>query len=165
MEDKIKCLYYIKDIRTDKIIYIGQTENYKRRKYHHFGQKERPVDKYIYEQGRENFTMERFDIDCSNMSDNERKQKEDELIITYDTINNGFNKNRSGMISNNIEYYKEYLKNYYKNTEYYKEYLKKYQKTEHYKEYKKQYQKDYYQKHKEKYRLKKKQEKTASPEG
>lgn len=41
MEDKIKCLYYIKDIRTDKIIYIGQTENYKQRKYCHFGHKKK----------------------------------------------------------------------------------------------------------------------------
>lgn len=32
MEEKIKAIYYIKDLRTDKIIYIGQTKDFKQRK-------------------------------------------------------------------------------------------------------------------------------------
>jgi len=172
-EEKIKCIYYIKDTRTDKIIYIGQTENYKQRKYCHFGHKKKPVDKYMFEEGRENFIMEMFDIDCSNMSDDERKQKEDELIINYDTINIGFNKNRSGMISKNDNYESFKRKRTYRNNiEHYKKYQKQYKNTEKYKE----YTKDYYQKHREEiiercklyqrqYRLKKKQEKTALSEG
>ena len=96
MEDKIKCLYYIKDIRTDKIIYIGQTINFKNRKYIHFGHKTQPVDEYMYNEGRDNFLMEIFNIDCLNMTDEEILKKEDELILKYDSINNGFNINRGG---------------------------------------------------------------------
>ena len=146
MDDKIKCLYYIKDSRTDKIIYIGQTENYKQRKYCHFGHKKKPVDKYMYEEGRENFIMEKFDIDCANMSNDERKRKEDELILQYDTINNGMNKIRSGLISKNDNYESfKHKRTYRNNIEHYREYHKQYKNTEKYKE----YQKDYYQKHRE----------------
>ena len=31
-KEKIKCIYYIKDLRTDTIIYIGQTTDFIRRK-------------------------------------------------------------------------------------------------------------------------------------
>ena len=30
MEEKIKAIYYIKDLRNDRIIYIGQTNDFKR---------------------------------------------------------------------------------------------------------------------------------------
>ena len=73
MEEKITAIYYIKDLRTDKIIYIGQTINYKKRKAYHFCSIKQPIDKYMFEEGRENFIMEMFDIDCANMSDDERK--------------------------------------------------------------------------------------------
>ena len=112
MSDKIKCLYYIKDLRTDKIIYIGQTINFKNRKYIHFGHITKPIDLYMFKEGRKNFSMEKFDIDCTNMADEGMKIKEDELILQYDTINNGLNKNRSGLISKNKEYQKEYQKEY-----------------------------------------------------
>ena len=165
-EEKIKCIYYIKDLRTDNIIYIGQTKDFKQRKYCHFGHKKEPVDKYMYEEGRENFTMNYFkDIDCTNMTDDEILNKEDVLILNYNTINNGFNKYRSGKISNDMkEYKKNYMREYQK--EYHREYMKKY-----YQEHK-EYMKKYYQEHKEKYiehsrqwRLKKKQEKMALSEG
>ena len=113
MSDKIKCLYYIKDLRTDKIIYIGQTINFKQRKYTHFGHITKPIDLYMFKEGRKNFSMEIFNnIDYKNMTYEEIKQKEDELIIQYDTINNGLNKNRSGLISEKKEYQKEYQKEY-----------------------------------------------------
>ena len=162
MEEKITAIYYIKDLRTDKIIYIGQTINYKKRKRSHFGHKEQPIDKYMYEEGRENFTMELFDIDCTNMAEEERKQKEDELILQYDTINNGYNKRRSGLITKTLNYNNIKSKRFY-HTEKCKQYLKEYYKTEKYKEYKKQYYKtEKYKEHKKQYRLKKKLEKLAN---
>ena len=151
-EEKIKCIYYIKDLRTDKIIYIGQTINFNGRKAYHFYNKICYIDKYMFEEGRENFSMEKFDIDCTNMTEEERKIKEQELIILYDTINNGFNKNKSGLISKNQKEYKaDYMRNYLKTNDEYKEKQKQllkqyYQK---HKEKKRQYGKEYYQKHKE----------------
>jgi len=136
-EEKIKCIYYIKDLRTDKIIYIGQTQNFNGRKAYHFYNKICYIDKYMFEEGRENFSMEMFDIDCTNMTNEERKIKEQELIILHDTINNGFNKNKSGLISKNQKEYKaDHMRNYLKTHDEYKERLK-------------QLHKQYYQKHKE----------------
>lgn len=176
--EKIKCIYYIKDNRTDKIIYIGQTKDFKQRKYQHFGNNYiQIIDKYMFEEGRENFIMEKFDIDCTNMTEDEMLQKEDELILQYDTINNGFNMLRSGLISKTKEYdnqrsakfrktekHKEYIKNYHQ-IEKYKEYQKNLRQTEEYKK----YQREYHQKHKEELnkklrerRLKKKQQKLAN---
>ena len=109
MAEETKCIYYIKDLRTDKIIYIGQTKNFILRKYNHFGSKDnQQIDKYMFEEGRESFIMEMFDIYCTNMTEEERTVEEDKLILQYDTINNGFNKQRSGLISKDKnEYYKE----------------------------------------------------------
>ena len=166
--DKIKGLYFIKDLRTDKVIYIGQTSDFEGRKKQHFYNKISHIDKYMYEEGRDNFSMKMFsDIDCTNMTDEERRIKEDELILQYDTIDNGFNKRRSGLISiDKIKYcnekrrerkisdpdYKDKLKEYakksrLKNKEKYNEYRKQYY-QEHREEIR-QYQKEQYQKHKE----------------
>ena len=87
------------------------------------------------------------------MTDDQILNKEDELILYNDTINNGFNKYRSGAISNDMrEYKKNYMREYKKNL--------------------REYKKQYYQEHKEKcreylrqWRIKKKQEKMALSEG
>ena len=145
--DKIKCLYYIKDLRNDKIIYIGQTKDFQTRKYSHFGNKKTPIDKYMSEEGRENFEMNIFNnIDCTNMSDDEMLNKENELILQYDTIHFGLNKNRSGLLTYNKNYHKQY---YSRN--YHREYMKKYRETnkEREKERNRIYGKIFYQKHKE----------------
>lgn len=156
-EEKIKCIYYIKDLRTDKIIYVGQTTDFKERKYQHFCNKKQPIDVFMFENGRENFLMEKFDIDCTNITYEEIKKKEDELILQYDTINNGLNKNRSGFVSEDKEYQRKYQREIRK--EYHKEYQREYSKTEKYKEYlqtekHKQYLKEYYktEKYKEYYK-------------
>lgn len=179
MEEKIKCLYYIKDLRTDKIIYIGQTINFQKRKRSHFSHKDQPIDKYMYEEGRENFLMEIFNnVDCTNTAEDEILNKEDELILYYDTINNGYNKRRSGNITNNIKeyehnyhitYYQKLKENGYYNTEKLKNYIKEYRKSEKYKEYNKEHCKKYYYEHREEInarkrerRLKKKLEKLAN---
>lgn len=131
-QEKIKCIYYIKDNRTDKIIYIGQTKDFKQRRNNHFYSKDnQPVDKYMFEEGRENFSMNIFeDIKTDDYTNEELRKKEDELIIQYDTINNGMNKIRSGLISKDKkEYKKEYIK-----TEKSKEWYKQYYKSERYRE-------------------------------
>lgn len=157
-EEKIKCLYYIKDNRNNHIIYIGQTKDFKRRKYEHFGHTRKPVQKYMSDEGRENFSMFPFEnIDCTNMSDEEMLNKEDELIQYYDTINNGLNKCRSGLITKEDDYEKykrtkyykehrehvnEYMREYYKeHREHVNEYMREYRKSENWKEYNKEYEK------------------------
>lgn len=159
MEEKIKAIYYIKDLRTDKIIYIGQTGNFQKRKRSHFCHKEQPIDKYMYEEGRDNFLMEMFNnLDCTNMTEDEILNKEDELILYYDTINDGYNIRRSGNIAKNIKeyehdyhttYYQKQKENGYYNTEklknYHTEYCRQYreQNREHLREYYREYFREY----------------------
>lgn len=77
---------------------------------------------------------------------------EDELILKYNTITNGYNKCRSGLIflENSEEYQRKYQKVYrkeYQRTEWYKEYQRKwhrkYSKTDKCREYQRNYQKVY----------------------
>ena len=128
-EEKIKCLYYIKDLRTDKIIYIGQTIDFYKRIHAHYYDKRRTIDNYIITEGKENFIIEPFDIDVSDFSDDDMKNKEDELILQYNTINEGLNCYRSN-------------KNKYNKKEYHNESMRKYSKTEKYKEWRKNYYKN-----------------------
>lgn len=125
-EEKIKAIYYIKDNRTDKIIYIGQTIDFKQRKHAHNYDKRRAVDNYMINEGKENFTIEPFDIDVSEYSEDEMRNKENELILFYNTIEDGLNCYKSGNYKNNKrEYHNETMKEY-RNTERYKEWRKKY---------------------------------------
>lgn len=143
MEEKIKCVYYIRDVRNNKIIYIGKTINFENRKKCHFSDKRNSIDKYMFEEGRENFEILPFDdIDYINTSDDELLKKENELILYYDTINKGFNKRRSGNIfkDNPREYYKEYYKVYNKEL---------YRNNSDYRKRRSEYHKEYYQKNKE----------------
>lgn len=152
-QEKIKCLYYIKDNRTDKIIYIGQTKDFKQRRNEHFRKNQNPIDLYMFEEGRDNFSMEKFDIDCTDMSGDEILQKEDELILQYDTINNGLNKRRSGWITKTEDYLNFKCRRYRENNKAHcKEQLRLY-----YLEHKKQYIENCKQ-----YRARKKQEKLAN---
>lgn len=132
--DKIKGLYFIKDLRTDKVIYIGQTSDFHKRKIQHFNGNIQPIDVHMLNNGRENFLMEIFqDIDATNFTNEELRKKEDELIVFYNTIHDGLNKLRSGLVSKNAEYLTEYRKEYCK-TEKMKEYRKQYCKSKKYKE-------------------------------
>lgn len=169
MEENITAIYYIKDLRTDKIIYIGQTKDFKHRENNHFGDKKTPIDLYMFNEGRDNFSMEIFeDMDVNNYSDDDLRKKEQELIEYYDTINNGLNKHRSGniLIDDIKKYHREYMEEYnktekqkqyqrdYQNSEKRKEYLKKYRSTEKCKEIKREAAR--------RYRAKKKLEKLAN---
>ena len=73
-------MYTVYKIEKDfKILYIGKTVNFKRRKWEHTYRKK--LDKtYNFVALYENLTKE------------EAKLKEKELILTYDTVNNGWNK-------------------------------------------------------------------------
>lgn len=146
--DKIKCLYYIKDTRTDKIIYIGQTIDFKRRKREHFGHIIQAVDLYMFENGRNNFSMEIFtNINTENYSNEDLQKKEQELILQYDTINNGYNKQKSGLITKDKDYKITYAKEH-NETERRREYKKTYAK-EHSQELKEK-KKEYYKQNKQK---------------
>lgn len=110
----IKCIYKITDKRTGKVIYIGQTKDFDRRKSAHFASNKTLIDSFMYEQGRENFEMNII-LDCSNKTDNEINCLETQLITEYDTINTGFNKNIKWPLLN------KKLKAKIKNATYYKE--------------------------------------------
>lgn len=129
MEEKIKCLYYIKDLRTDKIIYIGQTTDFKNRVHAHHYDKRRSIDSYMINEGKDNFSIEPFDIDVSDYTEEEMINKEDELIVFYNTIEEGLNQYRSGNFKHNKK-------------EYHNESMRKYSKTEKYKEWRKNYYKN-----------------------
>lgn len=186
MDEKIKAIYYIKDNRNDRIIYIGQTKNFKQREKEHFRKNICPIDLYMFNEGRENFSMEIFeDIDVNDYTDEDLRKKEDELILQYDTINNGLNKVRSGLVTKNKEYYNIILKNwrnnnkeyvneqareYWRNNEKYREYRKQYKHSEKYKEYMRNYcqTEEYKERHRNntrKYYARKKAEKTDIEEG
>ena len=102
----MKTTYFIKDKRIDKIIYIGQTKNFKKRKSQHFSHTKQPVDLYMYEQGRDNFVMDKLQEYPDTMTDDELRKIEDELILKYNTIEDGLNKWWSGNIKR--DNYQEY---------------------------------------------------------
>ena len=108
--EKIKCIYAIKDMRSDNIVYIGKTKNFKQRKYAHFGHKESSVDLYMFKQGRENFEIIIIQKYTDNDSDEFLRVKEQEYIEKYDTIKKGLNKNKSGNVQSQNP--KKYLENY-----------------------------------------------------
>jgi hypothetical protein len=62
-------------------------------------------------EGRENFEMGQFTNIDYDISEEELLKKEDELIVYYDTIKNGLNKHRSGLLSkyNYDEWVKRYM--------------------------------------------------------
>lgn len=73
-------MYTVYKIEKDsKILYIGKTNNFKRRKWEHTYK--RKLDKSY------NFT-----IIAEKLTKEEAKQKEEEFILKYDTVKNGWNK-------------------------------------------------------------------------
>jgi hypothetical protein len=60
----------------------------------------------MYEQGRDNFVMDKFQEYPDTMTDDELRKIEDELILKYNTIEDGLNKWRSGNIKR--DNYQEY---------------------------------------------------------
>lgn len=143
------CIYKITDLRNEKVIYIGKTNNFNKRRCSHFTQASRPISKYMLEQGREHFEMTKIVDDIETNDD--AVKLEDHYIVELNPI---MNKYRSGNITAdmkkyNIEREKSEKRKEYKKT-YQPEYQRQYQKSEQWREYKKEYQRQW--------RLKKKQE-------
>lgn len=157
-------VYLIKHIGTGKVLYVGKTKNFKMRVYQHLSLKSN-AKYWLAEIGTNNVLIEPVS-EFSNETD--ALKVEDELILKYDTITNGYNKNRSGLIaSENIgEYQKKYhstdkfkesqrkyCREYYQKNDKFREhkrkyqieYQKKHQGTDKFKEYQRNWHKDYYQ--------------------
>ena len=129
-------VYIIRHIETGSVLYVGKTDNFKRRKREHLSLKSNSK-KWISAIGTDNVSIEPVAY-FNNETD--ALKFEDELIIKYDTIKNGYNKNRSGLIAaENIE---EYQKKYH-STDKFKECQRKYTKTDKYRGYQREYQKKY----------------------
>lgn len=136
-KEKTYCVYKIVDLRTDEIIYVGKTSNFKHRKYYHFTQDKTPVQKYMLEEGRDKFEMTKL-IDDIETND-EAVKIEDAYIVDLQPI---MNKNRSGNIMKDDpkEYYRAYQRDYYSNDiDKWRKYARDYQKTDKCREHKREY--------------------------
>lgn len=133
-------VYIIKHIGTGTVLYVGKTNNFKRRVYQHLSLKSSSKE-WLAEIGTNNVLIEAV-AEFNNKVD--ALKYEDELILKYDTITNGYNKYRSGLIfeENPEEYQREYQKEYH-NTDKFKKYIRKYTKTDKYRGYQREYQKKY----------------------
>lgn len=90
--DKIKCIYAIKDKRSDKVIYIGQTKDFNHRKSCHFNDDKSIIDSFIFQEGREHFEMFLIEKLLDDITNEEIHSKEEKYILEYGTLFNGFNK-------------------------------------------------------------------------
>ena len=138
-------VYIIRHISTGTVLYVGKTDNLKRRAYEHLKLQSRTKD-WLSVIGTANVIIEevaKFDNEVDAL------KYEDELIQKYGTIENGYNKHRSGLIKSenpekyNIEYSRKYRQTN-EHKEYQRNYQKYYYKTDKYKEYKRRWNRDYY---------------------
>lgn len=108
-------------------MYVGKTNNISNRKYQHLkrngtGYSAVPIDVDIQ--------YVDFVVDREFENNVDAVKYENELILKYDTINNGWNKNRSGYICEDMKtYYKERNQKPER-----KEWVRKYVKSDKYKE-------------------------------
>lgn len=100
-------VYLIRHICTGTVLYVGKTKNFRVRKYEHLHLRTNTKD-WIVEIGTSNISIEKV-AEFENEVD--ALKYEDELINRYGTIENGYNKQRSGLIatsSRKKEYQQEY---------------------------------------------------------
>ena len=142
-------VYLIKHIITGQVLYVGKTDNFKRRAHQHLSLNTNSKE-WLSSIGTGNVLIEAV-ADFENKDD--ALKYEDELILKYNTITNGYNNNRSGLIAseNPEEYNKKYQKKYREidehkehMREYHRKYKKEYRNTEEYKEYDRKWHRDYY---------------------
>ena len=141
-------VYIIRHISTGTVLYVGKTRNFKKRAYEHLSLNAHSK-KWLSVIGTGNVLIEevaKFDNETDAL------KYEDELILKYGTIINGYNERRSGLIEseNQEEYQKEYQKKYrntYEHKEYQKEYHKEYQKEYRQKYEYKEYQRKWHRKY------------------
>lgn len=141
-------VYIIRHISTGQVLYVGKTRNFKRRVYQHLTL-HTGTKKWLSVIGTGNVLIEevaKFDNEVDAL------KYEDELILKYGTIENGYNKNRSGLIEseNPEEYQKKYQKKYLEIDEhkehireYKRKWQKEYSKTDKFKEYQRKWKKEY----------------------
>lgn len=138
-----------------EVKYIGCTSNFDFRKYAHLNCKDSTIHSAIPD--GTDLSLINFTVMGEYNTKKQALEVEDNLIIEYDTINNGWNKQRSGLISQTKEYKKEKDAEYYQShkkeqnerrkrwvsehKEQYDEYLKNYN-TEHIEEIR-EYKRDY----------------------
>lgn len=148
-------VYLIKHINGN-VIYVGQTSDFDSRKKEHLRLHSNIKDK-LAEIGLDNISIESVaEFDTRE----EALMEEDRLIRLYNTIENGFNKRGSGLITKDEGRYKEQKKEYYA-SEHYKEihnaYQREYMKDEAHKERQRELNREYMRE----YRKRKKKMKSA----
>ena len=87
-------VYIIRHIGTGSVLYVGKTKNFKKRVYQHLSL-HTSTKKWLSVIGTGNVFIEavaKFDNEVDAL------KYEDELILKYNTIENGYNHNRSGLI-------------------------------------------------------------------
>ena len=105
-------VYIIRHISTGTVLYVGKTDNFKRRAYEHLKLKTHSKD-WISVIGTGNVIIEEV-ATFNNKTD--ALKYEDELILKYGTIANGYNNNRSGLIKSEKpeEYNREWFQTHRK---------------------------------------------------
>ena len=121
MKDLIYTVYMIK--LNEVVMYVGKTSDFERRKYEHLNRIGTTYSAVPDGLDLSEVTI----IKAKDFSDSEEALKyEDELILQYNTINNGWNKLRSGHVSSTDKYdSQKTLKYRSKHKEEYKAYMKK----------------------------------------
>lgn len=142
-------------VTPDGMYYFGQTNNIKHRwRNNGAGYKGTALQPYIEQYGWDN-------IQHIVLFENQTRENalwiEDFLIETAREDGVCINKNRSGFVSKDEDYQREYQQNYYeqnkdKKREYLREYYREYreQNKDNYREYQREYQQEYYEKNKDK---------------
>ena len=99
--------YSVYLIKLDEVVmYVGKTKDFRKRKNDHLGR----IGQTIHSAIPEGTDLSKVSIiKVKEFNDKvEALRYEDELILQYDTINNGWNKQRSGLISAEDNYNKKY---------------------------------------------------------
>ena len=148
-------IYLIKE--NGVVTYVGKTNDFRRRVYEHRGKRgtgNSAIPIYVDLNNVTFVPIETYNTEADAL------RMEDELICEYDTINNGWNRCRSGLVYSSDT--KAYMREREK-TDKRKAYKHEYQKTEKQRTYKREYReteksKTYHREYMRQYRLRKKQE-------